>query len=778
MGIATFKPKDRTAREHLGQVSRVVWADDDQPFVILRLADNASALGPAASTQFEPHQLYRFHGRWKDGKHGPEFAFDTFTRDRPLSRDAVVKYLTDTCRNVGKVTAERLVAKFGADALRLLREEPGSVADAGLLSPAAAEEASQDLARFAQLEHTRVELFGLFHGRGFPRGTLIDRCIGKWGASAPAVVERDPFKLLVNKLPGCGFKRCDKMHLDLGKPTDSRKRQACAVWSAMREDRTGSTWLDAADVVDSALKAIPTADPVRALQVLARAGWVRIRRDGDRRYVAVREVADAEQRIADNVKRLTARPASWPAAILTTKADGDGLPSEHQGEQLATATAQAVGCFVGGPGTGKTHSLSFLLKQVIAEHGPDAVAVAAPTGKASVRAGESLRARGLDIHASTIHQLLEIGNNGHADGDWRFQRNRDNPLAERFVVVDESSMIDVRLMADLLDAIPTGGCVLLVGDPFQLPPVGAGAPLRDLLAAGVAAGELTEVRRNAGAIVRGCADIKAGQPVRFSERVDLDAADPANLRHLDCPAGEALDLIDAVLDQVPGFGFDVQFETQIITALNEKSDLSRTKLNERFGKRLNPDGHGVAGNKFRVGDKVICLRNSRLKTCVPTGKFGRPDMALDAGWYQEPPAGQREQYVANGEIGRVVAVSEKETVARFGGADAPLVKFKHAKKKPAEAAEAEQAGGGADDFDLAWAITVHRSQGSEWPVVVTLIDAAGGAIADRNFWYTAVSRARSLSIAIGPRTVFDAQVRRQSLVRRRTFLADLIREGK
>ena len=122
MGIATFKPKDRTAREHLGQVSRVVWADDDQPFVILRLADNASALGPAASTQFEPHQLYRFHGRWKDGKHGPEFAFDTFTRDRPLSRDAVVKYLTDTCRNVGKVTAvdgHRIKVLSGNDGRRV-----------------------------------------------------------------------------------------------------------------------------------------------------------------------------------------------------------------------------------------------------------------------------------------------------------------------------------------------------------------------------------------------------------------------------------------------------------------------------------------------------------------------------------------------------------------------------------------------------------------------------------------------------------------------------------
>lgn len=772
-----FMPKDRTKREHVGQVSRVVWCDPDAPAVILRLADGSSVLGPAAESQFTAGQLYRFHGRWQDGKFGPEFKFQTVTRETPLTRNAIVKYLSETCRNVGKVTAERIADKFGADAVRVLREEPRTVADAGLLGPEAAGEASRDLERFAHIERTKVELFGLLAGRGFGQ-RVIDRAIATWGVNAPAVIRRDPFSLLVRRLPACGFKRCDKLWSELGLPVDHPKRQAVAAWHCLREDRSGSTWLDASDVIDEVIKLIPKADPIRALRVLARAGWIRIRRDGDRRYVAVRQAADAEQRIADNVRRLLRHRSLWPAEILASTVEGDGLPSQHQVDQLRAATAGALGCFTGGPGTGKTHSLSFLLKQVVAEQGPGAVAVCAPTGKASVRAGESLRARGLDIRATTIHQLLEIGRNGHDGDGWGFIRNRDYPLDVQFVVVDESSMIDTGLMADLLDAIPDGACVLLVGDPYQLPPVGHGAPLRDLLAAGVPQGELTETRRNSGAIVRACRDIKAGVPVEFPEKVDLQAEDKLNLRLLECGQTETPGLLDDVLDQVTTWFADRNWETQIITALNDKSDLSRTKLNERLGRLLNPDGYTARNNPFRVGDKIICLRNTRLKKVAVTGKLGDPDMVLDAAWYQ--PVGQgrdpsAEWYVANGEIGRVVAVSEKHTIARFGGADVPLVQIAVGKRRSPENEDEESSGGASTDFDLAWAITVHRSQGSEWPCVICLIDDAGSMIADRNFWYTAISRARTLCVVIGPRGVFDRQVKRQALVRRRTFLSDLLK---
>lgn len=299
-----FVPKNRSSREHVGALDRVVWADDDQPFTILRLTDGATVKIGADSTQFDRGQLYRFHGRWIDGKFGPEFAADTHTLDAPQSRGAVVKYLSEMCRGVGKVTAERLWDKFGHDAVRVVREDPDAVANAGLLSPDAARDASLALGRFAELEHTRVELFGLFAGRGFP-GKLIDRCIGTWGVAAPAVVRRDPFKLLIRRLPGCGFKRCDKLYLDLKLNPSALRRQAMCALNAMKEDRTGSTWLDADAVAKATTDVIPSADPYRALVLLRRAGLIRVRRDGRERFLAPRERADAEQRIADSVRRLS-----------------------------------------------------------------------------------------------------------------------------------------------------------------------------------------------------------------------------------------------------------------------------------------------------------------------------------------------------------------------------------------------------------------------------------------------------------------------------------------
>lgn len=776
-----FEPKDRTRTEHLARVSCVKWSDPDSQRVILALADGGSAVGPGTAEQFSTKgQQFRFMGRWADGKFGPEFQFVASVLDVAHTEGAVTKYLSDTCRNIGKATAARLWVAYGPDAVRQLREEPEVVAKDEIMNLPSAQEAAADLAKFARIEKTKVDLFGLLGGRGFG-SRVIDRAIATWGVKAPDVIRRDPFALLVRGLPGCGWKRCDKFYTDLRKNPAAMKRQALAAWAAIRDDRTGSTWLDARDVANAVMGTIPRADPYKALILLRRAGWVRVRRDGASRFVTLRERATAEQRIADNIRRLTTRsPSLWPARLLTSQVDGDGLPSAHQAEQWARATAAAVGCFTGGPGTGKTHTLAFALRQLVAEHGPHSVAVVAPTGKAAQRATDSLRSLGLNIRATTIHRLLEIGRNGHDGGGWGFQRNRNRPLDVRFILPDEASMVDVPLMADLLDAVPDGGQVLFVGDPYQLPPVGHGAPLRDLLAAGAAQGELTEVRRNAGSIVRACVAIKAGSPVEFPERLDFDAADPLNLRFLDCEPAETVELLGDVLQNMTKF--DRAWETQIITALNDKSDVSRAKINERFGKILNPDGREAKGNRFRTGDKIICQRNTELKVMEPIAtRFGNPAMALDAGYYQD--AGDNPVYVANGEIGRVVAVSEKLTVARFGGVDSPLVAIAN-KKRPANT-EAGQGGdddsgdgtGSKDDFDLAWAITVHKSQGSEWPLVIVLVDDAGSQICDRSWWYTAVSRGRKGTVVIGPRGVFDRQVKRQAITQRRTFLPELLRGG-
>jgi ATP-dependent exoDNAse (exonuclease V) alpha subunit len=839
-------PMDRTKKEHLGLLEKVVWSDDDRPVSILKLTDGKSVVVDAASTEFTRGQYYRFLGRWEEGRMGPQFKATTFVRDTPHTRTAVVKHLGDVCDGIGSKLANRLWELYGPDAVKTLREAPERVAGDGVMSVESATTAARGLMRYQFLEKTRIDLFGLLNGRGFP-GKLVDHAISKWGVRAPEVIRVCPFRLLTSRLPGCGWKRCDKLHLDLGKPRGTLKRQALAGWNALREDRTGSTWVPAETVVKAIQDAVPgAAEPVKAVKLGIRGGLLRVRRNGDERWVAVAHHARAEQRIADAVKRLLAGPSQWPTDVPVSATEGDGLPSEHQAVQLRRATATALGCYTGGPGTGKTHSLSFVLREVIARHGPDAVAVCAPTGKAAVRATESLAARGVAVRATTIHQLLEIGRNGHDGAGWGFQRNRSNPLEQRFIVLDESSMIDTNLMADLLDAcvspnvlpaqaevvVPAGGLVpppcrrcgrpltdpasweigygptcaklvpesdylrllprtatretripalpevvmpgtqiLFVGDHFQLPPVGHGAPLRDLLAAGVAQGNLTEVRRNAGAIVRGCDAIKAGQRPVFCDTFDLGAGDPANLRFIECRPAETLDVIEKVLRSVTRF--NPVWDAQILVATNDKSDVSRKAVNDRFAKVLNPDGRRVPAIPFAVGDKVICLKNSKLRPAAINSLFPTPAQVEDSANYQV--ASEGETFVANGEVARVAAVGPAGMVVAVGDKSVWVPK---SKKRADDADEGEDSGGGAmGDWDSAWGITTHKSQGGEWPLVIVIADKAGGSVADTNWWYTAISRAKTACLVVGDRAAFDGQCRRQALTGRKTFLTELLKGG-
>lgn len=840
-------PMDRTKKEHVGLLDKVVWSDNERPVSILVLTDGKSIIVDAASDEFTRGQYYRFLGRWEEGRRGPQFKASTFTRDTPHTRAAVVKYLGDVCDGVGKAIANKLWEKYGPDACKVLREQPERVASDGIMSLESATAASSDLKRFQFLEKTRIDLFGLLNGRGFP-GTLVDRAIAEWGVAAPDVIRRCPFRLLTKKLPGCGWKRCDKLHLDLGKSRTTLKRQALAGWNALREDRTGSTWMDAVTVVNAITAAVPFAsEPVKAVKLGIRGELFAVRRNGEERWIAVAQHARAEQRIADAVARLLSGPSRWPTSVPVSQADGDGLPSEHQAGQLRGATSTALGCYTGGPGTGKTHSLSFVLREVIEQHGVFSVAVCAPTGKAAVRATESLAARGVPIRATTIHQLLEIGRNGHDGSGWGFQRNRGNPLEQRFVIVDESSMIDTNLMADLLDAcaspnvIPSspeivveageqippscrkcgrpltdpaswavgygptciksvpstehrpvkprtavarvvipampeivmpGAQVLFVGDPFQLPPVGHGAPLRDLLAAGNAQGNLTEVRRNAGAIVRACEAIKNGTRPEFCDTFDLDAPDPKNIRFIECRPAETLDVIDKVLRAVTRF--DPVWGSQILVATNEKSDVSRRAVNERFAKTLNPTGYRVPQIPFACGDKVICTKNRYLRIANSKSLFPTPDQLEDSGQYDV--SGEDEIYVANGEVARVAAVGPAGMVVAIGPKNVWVPRSKP--KADDEEAGEESGGGGMGDWDTAYGITTHKSQGGEWPLVIAIADKAGGSVADANWWYTAISRAKSACLVIGDRAAFDTQIRRRALNGRKTFLTELLKGEK
>jgi hypothetical protein len=416
--------------------------------------------------------------------------------------------------------------------------------------------------------------------------------------------------------------------------------------------------------------------------------------------------------------------------------------------------------------THNTHTLAYLLRSIGERYGYGSIRVSCPTGKAAVRATQALASAGVPIVARTIHSTLEIGRNGHDGSGWGFKRNRGNPLECQFLIIDESSMIDSQLMASVLDAVPTGGHVLLVGDPNQLPPVGPGAPLRDMVAAGVPRGELSQVRRNAGSIVHACLRIKNGESFETVDQVDIDAEPPQNLKLIETRSDS--DSARALVEVLKRMSrFHPLWQTQVVVARNKSGEVSREKLNELLQPILNPDGRQLASNPFRVGDKIICTRNSDMKAVQADYDTQN---ALDYHDIKDDDGNPEQVYIANGEIGRVVAISERVSIARFSEGDT-LVRIPMGKQK---ADDDSDEGGQGCNFDLAFAVTCHRLQGSEAPCVIVMGDEGGGMIASREWIYTAISRASKLCILIGKMSTFDRMRSRVVLTKRKTFLVELI----
>jgi exodeoxyribonuclease V alpha subunit len=454
----------------------------------------------------------------------------------------------------------------------------------------------------------------------------------------------------------------------------------------------------------------------------------------------------------------------WPNVDDLTHA------TEHQRERLRIATQKPIGILGGNPGAGKSFTTAQVIKLAIQEHGLGQCFVACPTGKAAVRITELMQQHGLHgLQASTIHRTLGVSRNGHDQKGWGFVYNRSCPLPYRFGFVDEVSMLDTQFMGSLLDACAPGTHLLFIGDFAQLPPVGHGAPLRDMIAAGLPYGELTEVHRNGGDIVRACADLKAGRPFTPSAVINLDEG--ANLMHVEAarPA-QSLAALSRLIKGAPA-DIDPVWDIQVLCATNEKSEVGRKNLNQGLQKLLNPAGQQLDGSQFRMGDKVICTTNAMMPL-VQCDDCGCTDPAMipwNGKWYEcqcghEMKPGQMiGDFVANGEIGKVTLLDKRLLHVTF---DSP-------------ARTVRAAGEMADAFDLAYAVTCHKSQGSQWPVVVLMADDSNGAdrVTSWEWWRTGLSRASKLCVTIGKKSTIDRQCRKSALKDRKTFLAELLKGG-
>jgi len=705
------------------------------------------------------HGTYRFYGQWstyknkRTGKDEKQFHASVYVNAMPANRAGVIKYLREAGRGngIGPATAAKIWDKFGPDSVRVLREQPEAVAAAvSGVSEEAAKGIAERLAEQAHIEHCSIELLELLDRRKFPKATA-KRCLQLWGNQAAEIIKRNPF--ILGRFRGCGFRLCDAMYLDLGHEPGRLKRQALCAWYAIAKDTSGHTWYDARVAIQGIRQSIHGAEPrpVEALRLAKRAGALEVERthkgrlveSGGNVWIAEGGKAKNERFIARHLADALEEQHRWPDVSQVF-----GL-SDHQRENLARALQGVIAIFGGSPGTGKTHTAAGLVKLLLKKGWN--VAVCAPTGKAAVRVSEAMNANGVDLRAKTIHSLLGVES---ATDGWRFKHGEHRPLPNDVVVVDEKSMVDCDLESSLLAARSRGTHMLFVGDVNQLPPVGHGAPLRDMIQAGVPYGELREIMRNDGGIVQACADIRDGR--RFTCG--------GNLVHVEARTPE--EQIAAVLqlcEQAKADGLDPTWDLQIIVPVNKVSTVSRKPMNDVLQAELNANP-GVKNSPFRTGDKIVNTKNGYY-TAVEVDDAAADELNINE---------KGDVYVANGELGMVIEATPSYTVCKIASPDRAIRIPRGSQNKGEGDKEDDSTPTTGCSWDLGYALSIHKSQGSEWPRVAVVLDEHPGAkmVFSREAVYTAISRAKQQCYLVGQLDVAYRFCRRKQINERKTFLVE------
>jgi exodeoxyribonuclease V alpha subunit len=618
---------------------------------------------------------------------------------------------------VAEAGARRLVQRFGLELPKVIERTPDRLREIPGVGPKLVKRIVQ--AWREQREHRDLLIFLNSHGIGPARAA---RVLKAWGVQAREKLMGDPYAL-AREVKGIGFRTADEIALKVGLRADSPLRLGAALSEALREAAgEGHTALPQEEVLARVARMTGTKDGAAAGTVERELadGRLAAREAHGQAYLMLAELDRAEGVIAERLAELERGRAPWsdikpgPALARAEEALGVALAPAQ-----AEAVRQALTCkllvVTGGPGTGKTTLVRGILEGLDAAN--PRVLLGAPTGRAARRLAEST---GRD--ARTLHRLLE------AEPERGFRRNAGRRLECDLLVVDEVSMVDTGLMAAVLEALPQEAGLLLVGDADQLPSIGPGQVLHDLIAAGtVPVLRLTEVFRQAAesGIVRGAHRINRGQHPEFGHR-EGGPADIYGIR-VERPEEAAAKLLELVAVRIPErFGLDPLEDVQVLTPVH-RGPLGTRALNELLRERLNPDlGTFVERGELRLalGDKVMQLENDY----------------------------EREVY--NGDLGRIVMVDRKEAAVEVE-IDGRTLRY---------------AGDELDRLGPAYAVTVHKAQGSEYPAVVLPLLRQHGRMLRRNLLYTAVTRARRLVVLLTEPEALDRAVREAGDARRTTLL--------
>ena len=686
-------------------------------FLIGLLSDGESVLGNMS----EPiiGQTYRLAGDWVDDpRWGRQFKFERYSAEAPQDQEGIYRYLVRVAKWVGPIVGRNIIKSFGDDALTILKEDPQRATnEIKGLTLDRAQEISRNLLANQDRESAAVELESMIGDLHLPKAT-ITTLIETYHSEAPARLRQDPYGTLMD-VRGVGFTTADRIAISpaIGYVRDGLERRQAASLYVLQEaaEGAGHTWLPGEKFIKEVQELIgfPPGPDVRVRLIEDEA--IRVRDN----MIALAKLADDERDVAGLVHQLLSKgeDLSEHASI-----DLKGLAADQQ-EAFRLCLTHPVFILTGAPGTGKTYTLRRIIEQFVEWN--KLIALAAPTGKAAKRMTEVI-----GMQAMTIHRLLgPEPRTFKGELYFGFTRGAGSPIPDDVLVVDEFSMVDISLAASLFRAVAAGTRVLIVGDHYQLPSVGPGAVLRDLLAAGVPSYELTQIKRNTGDIVQACHAIKDGRPAVPSDF--LEPSEGMNFRHIEESDPFEIQRIirDLVTKRLPMRGYDPVWDVQVLSPMNERTALSCLDLNVMLQGTLNIHPP-VPGIPFRIGDKCVQLKNEQIN-----GEF-----------------------VVNGDLGQIKNINDAEIEVLFLYPDR-LVKIKRK----------------AHHLRLAYCMTIHRLQGSESPVIIFPVHSCFGGFFNRELLYTAISRASQIAITVGQWDALEQAIGRVGNVNRITRLAELIK---